>query len=148
MPSLPDGSAAKLPLGAIRSALLHDLYARYYQDIDTYQDNDVAAAFQLAVWEITHENMSAGDLVGAQMQLDLTQGAFQSDDAGVATNPYIYAQLMMFSLGYDGWHTFDGLSGLTNLWSQDQLIVVPLPMTAALGALGLACGAMLRRRLR
>ncbi|GEM_PF-3060589 len=87
-----------MPRGSIRASLLHDLYARYDADIATYHDADVSAAFQLAVREITHENFLAPDLVGAQMQHDLTQGAFQSDDAGIATTPYIYAQLTMFSL--------------------------------------------------
>jgi hypothetical protein len=148
LPEVPDGSPARSPIGSIRAALLSDLYARYYVDMLGSGDDDYAAAFQLAVWEITHEALDATVIDVAQTRLDLTIGALQGSDDGASFVPYIFAQQMLFSLGFDGWLQFDGLGGLVNPMGQDQLAIVPLPLPAALAGLGLLGAGLLRRRLR
>lgn len=152
---VPEAPGAPGPMGAVKATLVHDLYWRFYDFAqDDSVDSDTAnvrnAAFQLALYEVTHESIDASDASGALAQLGLGQGAFQA--AGRTNTPgsgtaVDMAIEMLAALGEDGFHYFgNGLRGLTNPDRQDQLIVVPVPAAIGLAAAGLAGLGVIRRR--
>jgi hypothetical protein len=134
-----------------KQTLMNDLFARYYRQVMDYipyqatdADKNMAAAFQLAIWEISHENLTSdSDASSVLGELDITVGAmaftdtFNSETASLASS-------MLGSLGDGGFRTMGNLFGLTNPNNQDMLIVVPTPAIAGLAGLGLA--GMRRRR--
>ena len=136
-------------MSANQALLIQDLYAKNYADIlDTTNDtswgntSDEVAAFQLMIWEISHESFSGTTLSDMVNELSLTLGAFQvtnSFNSEVAT----IAGDMITGLGVGGFQTYNVLGG-TNSTNQDLLIVVPSPAIAGLAGLGLA--GMRRRR--
>jgi len=140
------------PMSAFQSTVMQDLYARYYNDVstaggggETWSDaSDEAAAFQLVIWEISHEEMtgvaSASDVVS---RLDITLGAMAFTDT-YNSNVATIANAMIASLGSGGFLSQFNLLGLTNPTNQDMLIVVPTPAIAGLAGLGLV--GMRRRR--
>lgn len=138
-------------MSAAQASVLQDLYARYYADIitddagETWANrSDEAAAFQLVIWEITHENMTgastASDVVS---RLDISMGAMAFTNTANA-NVASIASSMISSLGSGGFQLMTNLLGLTNPDNQDMLIVVPTPAIAGLAGLGLV--GMRRRR--
>ena len=147
-------------MSANQSAMMQDLFRRYYSTtVDRgssswtdYQNN--AAAFQLVVWEISHENFSSADLAGMQAELNIDEGAFvvtdaTNGDAGAATTVSTLAGNMIAALGGGGWQSYGNLLGASNGSSgsddnQDFLFVVPSPAIAGLAGLGLV--GMRRRR--
>ena len=148
-------------MSANQSAMMQDLFRRYYSSTvvrdsgeawSDYSNN--AAAFQLVVWEISHENFSSSDLTGMKAELDISLGAFvvtdatNGDVAGAATVAGI-AGNMIAALGGGGWQSYASLLGASNGSSgsddnQDFLFVVPSPAVAGLAGLGLV--GMRRRR--
>ena len=146
--SVPDPTPG--PMGAIRAQLVQDLYQRHYFQVIASNDANLNAAFQLAVWEITHENLNAADADSARGQLLTGVGAIaiKTSDATSALVGGL-ADALLASLGEDGFRGLGGgLAGLTHPTGQDQLIVVPLPVTAVLAGLGLIGVVGLRRRFR
>ena len=149
----PTGVPEESPPGnmsANQSLLMQDLYAKYYADVaDTGNDgswgdaSDESAAFQLVVWEISHESFSSTDLSGMAGELSITLGAFQVTDS-FNSNVATIAGDMINGLGNGGFEGFSALLGGTNASNQDLLIVVPSPAIAGLAGLGLA--GMRRRR--
>ena len=135
---------------ANQSQMMQDLYSRYWGDVSeqateswgSYQDEQ--AAFQLVVWEISHENFSdTSDLSVMKSELSITNGAMAATDyfsSDVLNN----ANAMIAALGTGGWNNFTALLGATNGTNQDLLIVVPSPAIAGLAGLGLV--GMRRRR--
>ena len=136
---------------ANQSQMMQDLYSRYYADVTNYDNDnswgnasDEAAAFQLVVWEISHENFTdTNDIATMKTELSITLGAM------VATNYFSgdvlsNANAMISALGTGGWNNFGALLGGTNATNQDLLIVVPSPAIAGLAGLGLV--GMRRRR--
>ncbi|MDZ4753058.1 MAG: hypothetical protein SGJ11_01000 [Phycisphaerae bacterium] len=154
---VPEGPPSPGPMGLVKATLVQDLYYRFYASTNdetaTAAELDVRnAAFQIALYEVTHESLSAADAAGAAGQLGLGQGAFQSagrsGDAASALAVSLAAD-MLAALGDGGFNFFGtGLRGLTNDDRQDQLIVVPLPTTVALAAAGLGLVGVARRRAR
>lgn len=148
--SVPE-EATPGPMSAAKVTLINDLYARYYRDVMDYADyttdeadKDLAAAFQLVIWEISHENLTSDSDASAVLgELSISTGAmaftgtYNSETAMIAAN-------MIASLGDGGFRTMSNLFGLTNPNNQDMLIVVPTPAIAGLAGLGLA--GMRRRR--
>ena len=103
-----------------------------------------AAAFQLVVWEISHENFaSETDASVAVAEIDLSLGAMAFTDT-YSTEVADIAQAMIDDLGQGGFMSYYKLFGLTNSANQDMLIVVPSPAIAGLAGLGLV--GMRRRR--
>ncbi|MDA0297012.1 MAG: Cys-Gln thioester bond-forming surface protein, partial [Planctomycetota bacterium] len=136
---------------ANQSQMMQDLYSRYYADVIDYTNDaswaatsDEAAAFQLVIWEISHENFSdTSNLATMKSELDITLGAM------VVTNYYSNdvlnaANAMIAALGSGGYNNFASMLGATNATNQDLLIVVPTPAIAGLAGLGLV--GMRRRR--
>jgi len=149
--NVPGGDPGKTPIGEFRASLLRDLYGRYWDFARVCTDPNFCAAFQLAVWEITHENITATTREEAGDQLSLDLGAFQSGYLGDpdAFEAYVAANLMLASLGNEPFFDFAALRGWVNSAGQDQLVVsvVPLPAPAIVAALGLLA-ARSRRRSR
>ena len=128
-------------MGSARSAVMQDLFFRYY---DTVIEGSVAeaAAFQMVIWEISHE-MDAIDTDAASivLGLDFGSGAATFNSSLVVNG---IADSMLDSLGSGGFNSYSKLLGLTNPEYQDQLIVVP-----GVGAIaGLGGVAAIRRRRR
>ena len=137
---------------ANQSQMMQDLYSRYYADVIDYTNDggswattaDEAAAFQLVIWEISHENFTdTSNLATMKSQLAITDGAmaitnYFSNDVLNAANAMIAA------LGTGGYNNFASLLGGANATNQDLLIVVPTPAIAGLAGLGLV--GMRRRR--
>ncbi|MFO0829793.1 MAG: hypothetical protein U0572_16755 [Phycisphaerales bacterium] len=145
VPDSPNGGGIPVgPMGALRATVLKDLYARHYNDA-TLSSNVTAGAFQIAVWEITHESLGNATTAAQYLAgLNVTTGFAQfSDGSGAST----LAQQWIAGLGIDGFQDFACLIGLTNESLQDQLLVVPVPIPAALAGLGLLGVGFLRRRV-
>lgn len=131
------------PMGEIKATLVNDLYRRYYAGLATASDY---GAFQLALYEITHENLSASSAASAVGQLSLHQGAFQANKNG---GIFAGASAMLASLGQGGFGTMGpNLLGLMNASAQDQLMVVPIGAPAILAGLGLIGVGVMRRRVK
>jgi len=149
----PTGVPEETPPGNMssnQSLLMQDLYAKNYADVaDDTNDgswsdtSDEAAAFQLVIWEISHEAFSSSDLSGMASELSITLGAFQATDT-YSANVATIAAGMIAGLGVGGFEAYSALLGGTNPTNQDLLIVVPSPAIAGLAGLGLV--GMRRRR--
>jgi hypothetical protein len=137
-------------MGSIRAAMIQDLYHRHYGSVQGSSNADLNAAFQLAIWEITHENLTGATLAAAKAQLNVGTGAMAAQlSNGVTATVANLATTLIASLGSDGWREWGaGLFGLTHATAQDQLIVVPIPAPVLLAGLGLLGVGVLRRRAR
>ena len=136
------------PMDSVRQTLMRDLYSRFYSDVmdstGSFADrSDMACAFQMVIWEISHENLIGGTPGGVVSELDVEVGAMAFTDTGTAASLSI-ANQMISELGTGGFQGFASLFGLSNPSNQDMLIVVPSPAIAGLAGLGLA--GMRRRR--
>lgn len=136
---LPDGGA----MGAAKAQAIADLYAHAggLQLLTTTSD-DLACAFQLALWEIITDYNGESDGYG----LDVTAGGFKATKTnGDALSAGVMAELtsLFAAVGVAGGST-DSLIGLRSGSKQDQLIYVPGP--GALALAGLAIGGLGRRR--
>lgn len=143
VPEADDPTTAPGPMGAIKATLVQDLYRRYYSGLNGSVSE---AAFQIALYEITHENLTATNAADAVAQLALDKGAFQAGKSGGATAS---AAAMLASLGQGGFGSIGSdLRGLANASAQDQLLVVPIGAPAILAGLGLVGVGFMRRRMK
>ena len=143
VPEANDPTNAPGPMGALKATLVNDLYRRYYAGLNTATQ---FGAFQIALYEITHENINATTAAAAVGQLGLNQGAFQANKTG---GVYATASAMLASLGQGGFGTMGpDLAGLMNASAQDQLLVVPIGAPAILAGLGLVGVGLMRRRVK
>lgn len=115
-------------MGADRAALLSELFGRYY--VPQFSSNDEAGAFQVAIWEITHDD-----------GLNLSAGLFQIEDQGSLS---LTAQSWLDAL--DGSGPRLQLLAMTSEIAQDQIFVVPGASSAALMLVGGLFGCSSRRR--
>ena len=138
------------PMGDQRAILLRDLYARWADPMTAGlpmpagEMNDAATAFQILIWEITHERFTAEDATGMIAQIDLGIGALQWDSDSTTISDI--ATAMIDSLGDGGFQDAD-LLGLTNPDAQDQVSMIPAPGALFLVSLS-ALGTPARRRRR
>lgn len=153
------------PMGAARAALLGDLFARFYSTVMSGPTNTNAAAFQLCVWEITHEegweNSGAANTSGTDLANltaiknnltvantgtvgDANVNTFRVSTSGSARD---LANTWLGSLLAGGLQS-SHLIGLTASSNQDQVIIVPVPAPALLAGLGLVGALVLRRRMK
>ncbi|MDZ4831118.1 MAG: hypothetical protein SGJ09_13095 [Phycisphaerae bacterium] len=150
---VPDSPPAPGPMGLAKATVLRDLYARFFHQVHGSGDNVMNAAFQLVVWEITHENVTASTATGALGQLNLGLGALQAN-SGNSASVVNCANNMLAQLGGDSDNDFrsfvrgDSMFGLRHDTAQDQIMIVPIPLPIGLAMVGLAGVVALRRRLR
>lgn len=141
VPTAPPGE-----MGLERATIVRDLVARWIDPLTQLVIGEASdraaksAAFQLAVWEITHENFTAADASGMVGQMSLATGAFRSAPGDAVLNWYA---AMRDSLGIDGFQSV-AVGGLSNGQAQDQIYLIPGPSAAALLMLAGCC----RRRRR
>lgn len=137
------------PMGAIKATLVRDLYARNWSSVKASNSSNLHAAFQLAIWEITHENVSAANAAAAADQLNVAVGALAVNmNNNTTAQVAAIAQQMIDSLGTNGFLAFGNVVGLTDPFAQDQLVVVPIPAPVLVAGLGLLGAAALRRRVK
>jgi hypothetical protein len=145
VPDVPPVSPGNM--GAIKATVMRDLFWRFYNTAVTGTATQ-AAAFQMLVWEISHESIgSATDASGFLALLSLSTGAFKINSSADGNAALSLAISWLNSLGQGGFKAFDGLRGLTHATLQDQLIVVSVPAPALLAGLGLIGAVAVRRRL-
>jgi hypothetical protein len=146
---LPGGDPSFGPIGQLRADLLADLFGRYAGYVAGDGDPTLVAGFQLAIWEIMHENLTGPTREEAAAQLTLDLGAFQTSDAGDFDTflSYVQANLMLASLANGPYSSASSLRGLSAGGPSDQLamLVVPLPAPALLAAGGLLAAGSRRR---
>lgn len=143
--NLPDSS----PMGFARAGAIWNIYQAFGSSaLNTNANNDLAAAFQIAIWEIATDfnpntglsslNVNSGSFKAVQTNGNALTGAiatnlnniFNAAVANVSADPSLF------------------LTGLMHSTAQDQIVAttttIPTPATGALAALGLLC--MGRRR--
>jgi hypothetical protein len=143
-------------LGAGRATIINDLYSRYFDYFEEEGWNyKRAAAFQVVLWEITHETegISDGDSAAdIRSHLDIEEGYASFDNMVYAVD--WRANYLLDTLGGEDGETFlnhHSLVGITSEDAQDHIAHGSNPQTVP-GALGIASGLGLlglrRRRSR
>lgn len=140
---LPDGS----PMGAAKANAIRSIYgAASSSPSSSSTSNDLATAFQLAIWEIVTDFNPAAASDG----LNIASGAFRATKTdGSALSGGVTTQLnTLLNAARAGLGGTD-LVGIRSGQYQDQIlpIAVPAPGAAALASLGLLCMTG-RRRIR
>ena len=140
------GSGTSGAMGTVKADLLRELYGRYYDTLGTSDVNN--AAFQLAIWEITHDGYSTanpgqyytGNVIGTgDFRMTTTTG-----NAGSAST---LANSWLASLNGQG--PMNGsLVVLTSPTAQDQITVVPAPPAIGLAVVGVVALFGLKRARR
>jgi hypothetical protein len=133
-------------MGDQRARLMRDLYADWANPAtggvngSAGERDSIASAFQLMVWEITHENFSAETAEDMVDQISFDLGAIQREFAG-GTQDMVgdYLEQMTASLSEGPLQNAD-LVGWTESSAQDQSRYVPAPgvLVAMAGGLGFA----------
>lgn len=141
---IPNGTFG--PMGVTRATLIKRLWAEYY---DNVVNAVTAAAFQLSVWEIVHEEADKiGNVSVATTGSGIVKGRFHiqngNSDVGNARST---ANTWLSTLS--GLTAEANLAALTTTTGQDQVTVIPLPPAAfaGLGLLGIVAVGQVRRRL-
>jgi hypothetical protein len=110
------------PMGVVVEQGVSELYA-YAAGAQYANDNDIACAFQLAMWEVINDFGN----------LNLNTGNFQA--SGLTAGTIAYANLLLASVGSG---QSANIIGLRNFEYQDMILEVPGPgALALLGAAGL-----------
>jgi len=132
-----------------RAVVLRDLFARWINPATgrvsggTEGRGATAAAFQLAVWEIAHENFGTIDAGTLVARMSLATGAFRSS---ASAETIAWYGTIAATLGQGGFRSQE-LELLANPVAQDQIRVVPTP-SAGIVLLGAALRACHSRRRR
>lgn len=142
----PQAPPAPGPMGVLQANLMRDLFSRWIDSSGTVvpegtlaETNAKAAAFAIAIWEITHENFTGADLNTIKNQMSLSNGAFR---ANLSADVAVWYNSIYASLGNGGWQT-TFVEGLVNSTAQDQ---ARIPAPGAFALLGLAGLVGSRRR--
>lgn len=141
--SLPMGSG----MGAAKAAAIGDLYAfAAGSQLTNATSNQLAAAFQIAIWEIIHDF----DANAANNGLDITAGLFSATKTDGSAFSVSFMQIVSDLFAAIGTTEGTTLFGLGNGSAQDQIIEVsgfiPGPGVLATGAIGLLLRSPRRRR--
>ena len=138
----------------LRREVMMDLYARnidtttggVYEQGTVEETNQFASAFQIMVWEIMHENFEATTADDLLSQISIDTGSIQWDATGSA-GALGYFDMIYGNLGDGGWQESD-VDGWFNDSAQNQANYQVIPAPAAIAALTLGMGGMVRRRRR
>ena len=134
------------PMGAAAAQAVKDIYAqangRQFATSGTVDNKDLAAAFQIAIWEVVT------DYDGTAASLDVTAGDLKvtkmdGSDLSAGVADYLAELFGAVGMNADG----DGIFAVVNDCYQDQIVMVPLPAAALLGAAGLGVIIWRRRKL-
>ncbi len=144
--AVPDSS----PMGVTKANAIKDMFAYTTNSVTTNTaSNDMATAFQLAVWEIVKDFNTAS----ANNGLSITSGNFRAKDTDGSALSSGVTTILANLLAAAGTGTYSNttgieIKGISNDCYQDQIItrVVPAPGMAGLGLIGGL--AMARRRNR
>jgi hypothetical protein len=141
----PELVSDTLPMGSIKADALRCIYsASGSAALDSNASSSLAAAFQLAVWEVVT------DFDGTMGSLSITAGNFSATKTdgnalSATTNNHLAALFAAVASSNEG---LPNLVGLRSDRSQDQLIMgfsIPTPGTAVLAGLGILCIGRRRR---
>ncbi len=142
-------SSGWAPMGAEREQGVYDLYAAASgSQLGASSDADLAAAFQVALWEVIYDfngTRSSMDATSGIMSVSQTSGAALTGSMLSYLNGFFDAIMLVTAQQ-------SGLIGLSNWGGQDQIVspvMIPLPNPALLGLAGMAglgALAMIRRR--
>lgn len=157
--NVPDFPPGPGPMGAVRAALMRNLYGRFYSQVSDGTDNIKCAAFAMLVWEISHENLTgAGATATAVLNsgaINVSLGAFQASATGTLTGDRLaafnQAQSWIATMVAQSNVLKDNVNiyGLTNPLAQDHIgVLIPVPAPALLAGLGLVGVVSGRRRTR
>jgi hypothetical protein len=123
-----------------RGGLVARLFEEYYPEVLDGGSQALASAFQMMVWELSHENFNSS--AEAINQISLTQGATQFSEYSVEAEMYFNA--MTSVLNYNA--STGGVRILANGEFQDFVTVtIPGPSVLALCGIGLTLGKRKRR---
>lgn len=122
-----------------------DAIGRLYSFADGQQygtSRNFAAAFQIAIWEVV------SDMDTESTALSVSDGDFRAWNLNSGTTTFL--DMLLGVAGDDDVLISNRVMALTNDGSQDQMfeVVVPLPTTGAMAAVGLAGAGFIGRRRR
>ncbi len=129
------------PMGIVKANAIRDMYTAA-AGFQYTNDNDFAAAFQLAIWEIVYDFNG-----GIKTLADIYGGAFQATAiGGGALNGGMSAALTFLFASIGNTNQSAQLLGLGSEFWQDQIIEVPGPGALSIGALSVLMAGRRRRR--
>lgn len=134
------------PMGAAKAQALRNIYTTAGVNAsDSAASNELAAAFQIAIWEIVT------DFDGTASSLDLTAGSFKAKktNGNAFSGSLASALTTIFTAATQAQPNQPNMIGLRSSAAQDQLLagfVIPTPGTATLALTGVAFAAGRRRR--
>lgn len=141
---VPLGEVPDPPMTETQANRIRNLYDNHWASVSAFGGvgNDLAAAFQIAIWEIVNETSAT---------LNVNDGSFRIDGASAARTQ-ANTWLAALSSEYDSVNY--QVMGLEHGGKQDQIlafqlpptVIIPLPPAAWMGLAGLAGIAVLRRR--
>mgnify|MGYP006293167773 CR=1 FL=1 len=154
LPTPPDNELE--PMGGFRAGLMSELYSNHFFEAAGLNghsfNNQKAAAFQLAVWEVVYQDADSGNETSLSSLNDMTLDVTSADGGGfwatgIASATQNLANTWLSELvGNTG--VGDGMIGLGSDGNQDQVTMVPLPAPAMLAAVGLGGVIIGRKRLQ
>ncbi len=142
-----------VPMGNAKAEAIWNMYqAQGSSAFASTAANELAAAFQIAVWEIVSDFDSGTGLAS----LDVNSGAFKAKKTnGDALSGALATNLAsLFSVAVGGFQAEPSLSliGLRSSTSQDQIVAyhgaIPAPGAGALAGLGLLCMGRRNRKVK
>lgn len=133
-------------MGEEKAQAISDLY-RYAAGTQSRSDtnNDFAAAFQLAVWEIVFDYTE----LGGRSSLNITTGGFKAkntNNSALSSSITNHLNSLFNAIGSFGRTGAGALRGVTRSGSQDQIVEVPMPAPGLLAGAGILGVAAIRRR--
>ncbi len=145
--SMPVSSGAGA-MGAERAQAIYDLYGAA-GGAQLGANADVAAAFQIALWEVVYDfNAAVGrsslDVAGGSLRAQTTSGGTLNNSILTWLNSF-FDSIVVNNVSQVG------LVGLAAQGRQDQVVMIPFPAAAWIGFAGLAGVGILhsaRRRVR
>lgn len=132
------------PMGVDKADAIRDIYTTAGIAISqTGLSNDMATAFQLAVWDIVADYSASTGVAG----LGLSGGHFKATTTGggsLSSSIMTKYNTLINSIGHTARNA--PVLGLTNNGAQDQLVYVPTPGAVSLAGLGGLLAARRQRR--